>query len=720
MEEISISIGDIIKDTDSKIRYRVISILDTAIILCEMDTSKLKLYQNNLIMILNLLTDGRLCIENEESFVFDENELSEGIRENYIKKRTIMREVLKCYEPSYLGLLGKSHKSELNSILEKYSYPKQSFWRNLVKYLQSGMKDYSLIDSKAFGVNKGKKYNYIKKPGRKPEYFSAIGVVRTKDIEEIFEEMLQEFIAGQYKSINSIFDEMNNKYFTRIDIKNGVVTQSLMEESQRPTLRQLYYYFEKHLSKQERDAIKTSATEQRNNKRLIVSDSLNGVYGPGDMVEIDACEADISLVSSIDQNKTVGRPIVYFMIDVYTRLILAVSVAFDNNSILGLTSLFINLADDKKEYCAKYGIKYENSKIWPSNIIPRRLRVDRGSDFKSKEFDRICNELGIEKQLVSGGLGSLKGTVEQSFHEMHSKQNVHVENFGLIEKRYDSKHHIEATLNINQYTKMVINFVLTHNQQYNEGYPLTKEMIENKVKPIPALLWEFGIKKYGNPRPIPIIEQYLYTLMTPIKAKVSRKGISYKNLYYFSKDDKVLSQEMFNAGDKKVPFEARMDKRDVGQIYYIRDNKLIAAPLNEELAGNADYKGYTMKQYEDIIKYRKKLNAEGRIHNEKISALNYAINKDIVSDAKKTFYSDKKDMRINREVEKQVVSSEGKISARLNKKNCIVEESKDNLKVKEDRKSKDISCTDSVSNSSKYKDYNNFEDALNDYYGNDN
>ena len=121
------------------------------------------------------------------------------------------------------------------------------------------------------------------------------------------------------------------------------------------------------------------------------------------MVEIDACEVDISLVSSLDNNKTIGRPIVYFMIDVYTRLILAVSVAFDNNSILGVTNLFINLSDDKKKYCAKYGIEYDNDKIWPSNIIPRRLRVDRGSEFKSKEFDRICNELGIEKQLVSGG-----------------------------------------------------------------------------------------------------------------------------------------------------------------------------------------------------------------------------------------------------------------------------------------------------------------------------
>ena len=670
-------------------------------------------------MILNLLADGRLCIENEESFVFDENKLSESIRENYIKKRKIIREVLKYYEPSYLGLLGKSHKSELDSILKKYSYPRASFWRNLIKYFQSGMKDYSLIDSKAFGINKGKNYNYIKKPGRKPEYFSEIGVVRTKDIEEIFKEMLLEFRSGRHKYINSIFDEMNNKYFTKIDIKNGVVTQSLMEESERPTKRQLYYYFEKHLSKQERDKIKTSSTEQRNNKRLIISDSLNGVYGPGDMVEIDACEADISLVSSIDANKTVGRPVVYFMVDVYTRLILAMSVAFDNNSILGLTSLFINLADNKQAYCDKYGIKYDNDKIWPSNIIPRRLRVDRGSDFKSKEFDRICNELGIEKQLVSGGLGSLKGIVEQAFHQMHSKQNVHLENFGLIEKRFDSKHHKEATLNIKQYTKMVINFVLTHNQQYNENYPLTKEMIEKNVKPIPALLWEFGIKKYGNPRPITVIEQYLYSLMTPIKAKVSRKGISYKDLYYTAIDDKDLSKKMYEAGNKKVSFEARMDMRDISQVYYLRDNKLIVAPLNEELAGNADYKGYTMKQYEDIIKHRKKLNAEGKIYNEKISALNYAINKGIVNDAEKTFYSDEKNMRINREIEKQVVSSEGKMSTKLDKKNSIIKGSKDNLKVKEDREYKDISSTDSISNGSKYKDYDNFEDALNDYYGKD-
>ena len=208
--------------------------------------------------------------------------------------------------------------------------------------------------------------------------------------------------------------------------------------------------------------------------------------------------------------------------------------------------------------------------------------------------------------------------------------------------------------------------------------------------------------------------------MTPVNAKVSRRGISYKDLYYFSPDDKVLSKEMFNAGNKKIPFEARMDKRDVSQIYYIRNHELIVAPLNEELAGNIDYKGYTMKEYEDFRKYRKKLNAEGKIHNEELSALNYEINEGVVDDAKKTFYSDKKDMRINREIEKQVVSSEGKISTRLNNINYIEEKTQNSSNVKENSKSKNISDIDSVSHNSKYKDYSSFEDAIEDCFTNDN
>ena len=478
----------------------------------------------------------------------------------------------------------------------------------------------------------------------------------------------------------------------------------LLSEAERPTMRQFYYYANKQLTEQEKDAIKTSVQEQRNNKRLITSDSMFEVFGPGDMVEIDACEADVSLVSIFDPNKTIGRPIVYFMIDVFTRMILAVSVTFDNNSVLGITNLFLNLADDKLEYCKKYGMGFDNPAMWRSNIIPRRLRADRGSEFKSKEFDRICNELGIEKQIVPGASGSLKGIVEQSFHQMHSKQNPHLENYGLIEKRYDSNHHKEATLNIEQYTKMVINFVLTHNQEYDSSYPVTKEMIEQGIKPIPCLLWDYGVKKYGNPRPIPVREQYLFDLMIPVKAKIDRRGISYKNLYYLSDNDPELLKSMFKAGMKKMPFEARMDVRDISHIYYLRNGKLIDAPLNERLSANADFKGLTMKQYEDYLKKKKQMDAEGRVHNQELSAFNYVVNAAVVDEAKKETISDPKNMRPARELEKQIVSHEGSITSRI--------ETSTEFPKKEPDEIPDNAIVDNG------KDYDNFEEALEDFWEN--
>ena len=35
---------------------------------------------------------------------------------------------------------------------------------------------------------------------------------------------------------------------------------------------------------------------------------------------------------------------------------------------------------------------------------------------------------------------------------------------------------------------MVINFVLMHNQQYDKNYHITKDMLNNKVQPVPAEL----------------------------------------------------------------------------------------------------------------------------------------------------------------------------------------------------------------------------------------
>lgn len=708
-----LAVGDILCDIKQNTRYRLISISEYTAIICEMDISNLKLYEYETTTLLQLIYDGELQVMHDEDFIFDKENLPESYRKKYEATKGAIGEVLNVYHNRLTELSGKSSKLELYEILKKYSISKSSFWRTLTKYMQSGMRNYTLVDARLFGHNKGLAYNYSVKPGKKSDYFESVGVVLTDEIIGYFEEALKEYRSGRHKNLKSCYDRMNAIHFTKTEMIDGIPSLILLPESQRPTMRQFYYYANKHLTEQEKDAIKTSAQEQRNNKRLITSDSMFDVYGPGDMVEIDACEADVSLVSSFDPNKSIGRPIVYFMVDVFTRVILAVSVAFDNNSILGITNLFLNLADEKQEYCSRFGMGFDNPKIWPSNIIPRRVRVDRGAELKSKAFDRICNELHIEKQIVPGASGSLKGIVEQSFHQMHSKQNAHLEDYGLIEKRYDSDHHKEATLTLEQYTKIVINFVLTHNQEYDKEYPLTKEMIEYGIRPIPALLWDYGIKKNGNPRPISDKNQYLYNLMTPVKAKIDRRGISYKGLYYLPENDSMISREMFKAGTKKVPFEARMDLRDVGHIYYLRGGQLIDASLNKRLTGNADYDGMTFKQYEDYHKLKKQMDAEGRFYNEELAVFNYSVNASVVAGAKKNTYSEVKNMRPAREAEKQAVSHKNRIASKMDSIQMLPRTSEIG-----DEFDNDISVGEEKLVGKATKDYSNFEEALEDFWEN--
>ena len=660
-----ISIGCILKDIKSNKRYRLLNIIQCNCILFEMDNTGMHFLTVSFDSILNMINNNDCLIEEEDNIIFDINSFPDEVKEEFEKNKKAMQEVIRLYGPMYIELATKKPKPEIEKIILENKYVRSTFWRICKRYFSSGFKDYALIDAKRVKEIKRKKYNYKEKPGAHSRYLENTGVAINEDIEKWFNDALNDYKSGRAKTMRSAYDKMNYLHFSKIELINGSQTLALLPETERPTIKQFRYYVNKHMTAEEKDKIKTSAQEQRNNKRLLLSDSLNGVMGPGDLIEIDAVEADVSLVSSTNKNQSIGRPIVYFMVDVYTRCIVAMSVAFDNNSVLALTNLFLNLSDDKKEYCGRYGINLENSEIWPSNFIPNRIRLDRGSDFKSKEFDRICVALGIEKQLVSGGSGSLKGTVEQSFHQMHSRQNVHLENYGLIEKRHDSKHHKESTLTIYDYTKMVINFVLFHNQQYDKDYKVTKEMIEKQIEPIPAILFKYGVNKYGHPRPIANKEQYLYDLLTPVKANISRRGICYKGLYYLPDNDVNLTHKMFEAGTKKIPFEVRIDKRNVDAVYYKDGNRLIKASLNRQITGNSDYEGLTWKEYEDFKANKGLMDAKGKIHNEQLSSYLYSVNESIVDNAKKDSYSKTKEISSNREEQKQLVSKQNSIVDRL-------------------------------------------------------
>src|SRR5690625_2196994 len=88
-----------------------------------------------------------------------------------------------------------------------------------------------------------------------------------------------------------------------------------------PTYHQFYYWFKK-LEDPKRDIqFRKSTKEYELKYRPILSNSKSETNGPGTRFQIDATIADIYLVSSLDVNKVIGRPVIYAVLDVYSRII---------------------------------------------------------------------------------------------------------------------------------------------------------------------------------------------------------------------------------------------------------------------------------------------------------------------------------------------------------------------------------------------------------------
>lgn len=650
MAEIEIRVTDII--TIEQTQYRVIGYRAGLFSLCEMNTKKLTIFLLPSKDLVKWATEGAARVEKSNS----SNILLPDLKdENYLKKQALMQFIMQEYGPLYEKLYGKTTKTNLKKTMEDLGIQRDAAWRAIRRFLQSGLDMAAIVDGRSLRSGKRNPYKYSKKTGHPTMNALGKGVPLTDEIRTYFDEAIKDFLIGRAKTKKDAYMTMIEKHFINEEETPTGIRVSVLPDNLRPTLKQFLNYTRVRVPQEEIDKAKTSAREQRNNKRLLLSDNLQGVMGPGDLCEVDECEIDLSLVSVENPSVTVGRPIVYVMIDVYTRMIVAYSVAFDNNSVLGITNCFLNLLDDKQELCNRFGIQI-GANEWPSKILPHRLRSDYGAEYISHAMDTICCKLGVAKELVSPATGSLKGQVEQLFHQIHAAQNSLLEGKGLIEKRYDSNHHQEAILNIQEFEAVLLTYIVGHNRKYMEKYPLTKDMRQQNVEPCPIDLWKYGVSLNGSPRPITNEVMFRHSLLLPVKASVGRAGITFKGLFYINLQDEALLRDMYLAsthGKKKLE-SACIDPRNIGHLYYIREGKLMTASLNYKKTGMKEYEGMTLSEYNALHNKKKDDDAIGRETNLQMDIAIRDRQAKIVSEAQKRHLSPStENLRANRAAEKK-------------------------------------------------------------------
>lgn len=650
MAEIEIRVTDII--TIEQTQYRVIGYRAGLFSLCEMNTKKLTIFLLPSKDLVKWATEGAARVEKSNS----SNILLPDLKdENYLKKQALMQFIMQEYGPLYEKLYGKTTKTNLKKTMEDLGIQRDAAWRAIRRFLQSGLDMAAIVDGRSLRSGKRNPYKYSKKTGHPTMNALGKGVPLTDEIRTYFDEAIKDFLIGRAKTKKDAYMTMIEKHFINEEETPTGIRVSVLPDNLRPTLKQFLNYTRVRVPQEKIDKAKTSAREQRNNKRLLLSDNLQGVMGPGDLWEVDECEIDLSLVSVENPSVTVGRPIVYVMIDVYTRMIVAYSVAFDNNSVLGITNCFLNLLDDKQELCNRFGIQI-GANEWPSKILPLRLRSDYGAEYISHAMDTICCKLGVAKELVSPATGSLKGQVEQLFHQIHAAQNSLLEGKGLIEKRYDSNHHQEAILNIQEFEAVLLTYIVGHNRKYMEKYPLTKDMRQQNVEPCPIDLWKYGVSLNGSPRPITNEVMFRHSLLLPVKASVGRAGITFKGLFYINLQDEALLRDMYLAsthGKKKLE-SACIDPRNIGHLYYIREGKLMTASLNYKKTGMKEYEGMTLSEYNALHNKKKDDDAIGRETNLQMDIAIRDRQAKIVSEAQKRHLSPStENLRANRAAEKK-------------------------------------------------------------------
>jgi hypothetical protein len=573
-----ISINSVYKyvDIDNGERIRVLEIDELFVYVVNLDGDTSMPKQEYKQKLQEELEGDKLVkIKDPYIRIFKEDELTEI----QIVKRNDDWEFIQRYWIEYKNeILNKSKRAKaLRNICDESNKGMIKVKRLFSRFWQRGMNRNALLPDydKSGGRGKEKKLSTLKtgKP-RKVDYYGTVseGINITEDVKKHFEIAINKYYRNYRKAnLTEVYTLMLRDFYSDRYKENGEIKHRVWDRSTIPTYQQFYYWFKKNEDVKKDIIFRESEKEFNLKKRELLSNSLQETDGPGTRFQVDATIADVYLVSSLNKNRVIGRPVVYAIIDVFSRLVTGIYVGLEGPSWIGAMMALDNMICDKVEYCEKYGMEISEEQ-WPCKHLPEIIIADRG-EFEGYAVENLINNLNIKIENTSPYRGDLKGIIERSFRTTNEK--IKHKTPGAIQKEFrergDRDYRLDATLTLEQFTKIYINMVLHHNNKIIDKYPMEKEMIADEISPTPINLWNWGIEnKKGRLKTVDR-EILRLNILPKDKASISRAGISFKGLYYSS--NKAIKEQWF----------INLKVRSVAVVYDPRNMNKIYIPHNSGL-----------------------------------------------------------------------------------------------------------------------------------------
>ncbi|WFR57142.1 DDE-type integrase/transposase/recombinase [Anaerocolumna sp. AGMB13025] len=440
-----------------------------------------------------------------------------------------------------------------------------------------------------------------------------------------------------------------------------------------PTYRQFYYYALKFRNEVTRIGEKAYAR----NHRGLTGSSEKEAFCPGEKYQIDATIADIYLVATFNNKQVIGRPVLYFVTDIYSRIITGFYVGVEGPSWIGAMMALYYTFTNKVQLCEKYGVKITEEQ-WPCHGLPVSILSDNG-ELISKNSNNVVEELGIYLQNTSAWRPDLKGIVEQSFRLLNLST---LSTPGKIQPDFRERgakdYRLDAKLNIKEFTKIVINYILLYNQRALKKFPQeSDDILQAGIRPIPIDIWNWGTINRGGTLRQMDDESIRIALLPKIEdVTITEQGLSYNKNFYICDTiiEKKWMQKARHGDTHKCTI--KIDPRDTEHILLCLDNgsfewceRTDASKgkfvnwfyedlLTLEIIQARMQAGMKTKMLQNDIDYRNNVEEiiKEAVNNQKVTFLEAEIVKNKV-----------KNISVSRSIEKQLKRDEEKFTPKVQK-----------------------------------------------------
>lgn len=428
-----------------------------------------------------------------------------------------------------------------------------AYYNALNRYITFGCTKNSLLPVKLKNV--GSNYLHFEKPGDglikrgrgkndNSKSRSKTRGITNRDKQNILKTVRK--MTGKF-TVTRAFETYQDTY-ERIELhrqigEEGAVHLHPLPEEQCISFQQFQYHLRKMVSPEK--ILKKRVGQLRYDKdfKPKQGSSLDGVQGATYRYEVDATVLDLYVRYPFDktQRLTMGRPVLYIVVDVYSTMIVGFYVGFDGPNWQGAAQALVNACSDKVEFAANFG-ETISEMDWPAKHVPMQLTIDNGTEYPNSLIANVLkSELGVKAfNFTAIYRGDAKGTVEGTFNVLNNSLIHHLP--GSIFKELDRGEQHPSNRSLYTYEDLVaklIHQVIYHNQSAERLKRFSWQAVYDDIQPTPQALFLHSLEtdmEGGRPTTEVDRASILWGFLPEEEATVQKNGLSFRGVMYASEE----------------------------------------------------------------------------------------------------------------------------------------------------------------------------------------